>query len=90
MCGLLLPWQVLCGACYCQFHSKGTLERSASISQSAPSKRSKKPLQQEEKRCSYEQCDRPSDSVRFYKIEATSNAGNQNWSSLEGKVLCAG
>jgi hypothetical protein len=46
----LVGW-VLCGACYCQYNSKGTLERSISISQAAPTKRSAKIKDEGPMRC---------------------------------------
>ena len=41
------------------------------------------------KRCTYGGCDKPDESIRFYRIEAASTAGGQDWTELSGSVLCA-
>ena len=40
------------------------------------------------KRCTYEFCERPEESTKFYQIYDFSRAGGQDWSSLVGHTLC--
>jgi hypothetical protein len=67
--------RILCHTCYLHYRARGTLERGQPLSASA-------------KRCTYENCKRPDVSRQFIQIDGTSTAGNQDWKSLEGKVLC--
>lgn len=39
-------------------------------------------------RCSYPQCENPTQSSRFYQINGNKQAGNQDWRPLNGWVLC--
>jgi hypothetical protein len=71
------PLRVLCQACYDRFLRRGTLERAIN-----------KPLTSSARRCTYDQCDCPDNSRRFYQIEDGSTAGGQDWSSVAGNVLC--
>ena len=41
-----------------------------------------------EKRCSYEKCERPDQSSLFYTIEKGKSSGGKDWSAIEGHVLC--
>jgi hypothetical protein len=72
-----LAGSVLCTACYLQYMTRGTLERTQN-----------KHLAASARRCGYEGCKRPGDSSRFYQIDGGSEAGGQDWSTLGGKVLC--
>lgn len=72
-----LKGRVLCHTCYCRYKSRGTLERSLN-----------KPLSIDNKRCSYQYCDRPDQSCQFLQIDGTKTTGGQDWSSLAGSVLC--
>lgn len=40
------------------------------------------------KRCTYVGCTRPGESPQYYRIENGRTSGAQDWSSLEGSVLC--
>ena len=72
-----LVGSVLCRACYSRFCKRGTLERAAN-----------KPLVGSARRCTYEHCDNPADSVDFFQIDEGKTAGRRDWSSLVGSVLC--
>lgn len=67
--------RILCHTCYLHYRARGTLERGQPLAASA-------------KRCTYENCKRPDKSRQFIQIDGTSSAGNQDWKSLQGKVLC--
>lgn len=41
-----------------------------------------------ERKCNYAKCERPEQSSLFYTIEKGKSGGGQDWSSLEGLVLC--
>ena len=68
---------VLCRSCYRRFRDRGTLERGKN-----------KPLTGSARRCTYDHCDSPTHSSRFYHIEEGKTAGGQDWSSVVGSVLC--
>ena len=70
--------KVLCQACYGRFRDKGTLDKLSGKHQRA----------NYEKCCTYEGCDSPEDSNQFYKIDGSTKAGGQDWSALDGRVLC--
>ena len=76
-----LDGKVLCHACYQQFRNKGTLERKG--------RAVKPPLPIDQRRCSYEHCEHPVESGRSYLIDEGCVAGDKDWSSLVGKVLCS-
>mmetsp|Transcript_18625 Transcript_18625/g.36229 ORF Transcript_18625/g.36229 Transcript_18625/m.36229 type:complete len:239 (+) Transcript_18625:98-814(+) len=40
------------------------------------------------RRCTYIECPRPTESMKFYLIDGKGGAGGQDWSSLSGDVLC--
>jgi hypothetical protein len=67
---------VLCNACYVTFVSTGSLERT------------KKILAASDRRCTYAECENPIDSSSFHQISKCRKSGGQDWSSLEGSVLC--
>ena len=69
--------EVLCDACYSRFKRSGTLERSYN-----------KPLEEEQRRCTYKHCDSPTHGSNFYQIQEGKSAGGQDWSSVVGEVLC--
>jgi hypothetical protein len=69
--------KVVCYNCYTHFRQTGTLERKLARIQD-----------DEEKRCFYEKCQKPTGGKRFHKIDSNCQAGSQNWSELIGKVLC--
>jgi hypothetical protein len=71
---------VLCQACYTRFYRRGTLERA---------KFQSKPLTGSARRCTYDHCDDPTNSSKFYQIEEGKTAGGQDWSSVVGSVLCS-
>jgi hypothetical protein len=69
-----LAGRVLCDACYNQFRSHGTLERTGLRSES---------LSAADRICSYEGCKMPRKSSKFYRIELGTKAGGrvrQVWS----------
>jgi hypothetical protein len=75
-----LAGRVLCDACYNQFRSHGTLERTGQRGES---------LSAADRRCSYEGCKTPRKSSKFYRIELGTKAGGrvrQVWSLACGKV----
>jgi hypothetical protein len=72
-----LSGTVLCDACYCRYLNRGTLQR-----------RQQDPLSAEQRRCTNSQCEKPDESSRFLKINGGSKAGGQDWTSLQGEVLC--
>ena len=72
-----LEGSVLCLACYEQFSRRGTLGRTKG-----------RPLSEGDRRCTYEMCPRPDQSRKFYRIDRWSQAGGQDWTELEGSVLC--
>ena len=63
-----LAGRVLCDACYNQFRSHGTLERSGLRSES---------LSAADRICSYEGCKMPRKSSKFYRIELGTKAGGR-------------
>ena len=67
--------RILCHTCYLHYRARGTLERGQPLAASA-------------KKCTYENCKRPEVSRQFIQIDGTSTAGNQDWKTLDGKVLC--
>mmetsp|Transcript_29621 Transcript_29621/g.71401 ORF Transcript_29621/g.71401 Transcript_29621/m.71401 type:complete len:542 (-) Transcript_29621:159-1784(-) len=70
-----LHGNTLCTNCYKRYTSRGTLERY-------------EPLAAHEKKCCFEGCTRPEISSNFYLIHKGNKAGGQDWSTLEGCVLC--
>lgn len=48
----------------------------------------KRPKPTFEKRCTYDACPKPLDSAHFFRIDEGRTAGNQDWSALNGMVLC--
>jgi len=70
---------ILCQACYLHFKRRGTLVRS---------RHRHRPLQKHEMRCTYPQCENPTQSSRFYQINGNKQAGGQDWRPLDGWVLC--
>jgi hypothetical protein len=69
--------KVVCYNCYTHFRQTGTLERKLA-----------RIHDDEEKRCCYDKCQKPTGGKRFHKIDNNCQAGGQNWSALIGKVLC--
>ena len=47
-----------------------------------------KPLEPGIRKCTYSECLKPTQSSNFYQIDEGSRAGNRDWSSLAGQVLC--
>lgn len=72
-----LAGRILCHLCYTQFRKKGRLERTLN-----------KPLGPSFRRCTYSECRKPEVSRHFHQVRCDSEAGNQDWSSVDGKVLC--
>jgi len=72
-----LAGSVLCYSCYERFRTRGTLERTRN-----------KPLVGSARRCTYEHCDNPADSGKFYQIEEGKTTAGRDWSLLVGQVLC--
>jgi len=70
---------VLCENCYRCFSTHGKLERTGYRHE---------PLAASARRCSYEGCKRPDESRQFCQIDGRSTAGGQDWTELEGSVLC--
>jgi len=68
---------ILCKSCHSRFERSGTLQRLQN-----------RPLPPEARHCSYDGCDKPDKSSKFYMIEAGKTAGGQDWSELSGRVLC--
>lgn len=76
-----LVGSTLCNACYYYYKKKGTLIR-------AQGPRKKDPLKEEQRRCTYLECANPTLGKYFLQIEEGKKAGNKDWASLVGQVLC--
>jgi hypothetical protein len=70
-----LVGNILCHSCYRRYKARGTLARL-------------KCLDESERHCTYNLCDRPDVSTRFYRIEPGRRSGGQNWDTIIGEVLC--
>ena len=82
---------MLCNACYERFRIKGTLGKSRNkpLAASVRLKRPiNKPLAASARRCTYADCVRPDESSQFHQISEGKTAGQEDWSSLVGSVLC--
>ena len=74
-----LVGKVLCEACYRRYLRRGRLEKAMTMG---------KPLVGSARRCTYDHCDNPTKSCKYYQIGEGSTAGGQDWSALVGSVLC--
>lgn len=75
-----LTGHVLCHTCYGRFRDRGTLVRSRACRS--------KPLDSGNRKCTYQDCLKPTQSSNFYLIDEGSRAGGRDWSPLAGQVLC--
>uniref|UniRef100_A0A6U4MAA0 Uncharacterized protein n=1 Tax=Hemiselmis andersenii TaxID=464988 RepID=A0A6U4MAA0_HEMAN len=74
----VLAGSSLCTACYENYRVRGSLERSICAKQ----------ICSRERRCTYDGCDKPTESSHFYRIDQGTKAGGRDWSALAGSVLC--
>jgi hypothetical protein len=66
----------LCGCCYQRFGRQGNFERPNRFGGNQS--------------CTYNKCDDPANSRRYYRITRRTSAGNQErWEDLLGEILCS-